>query len=169
MLSSSAASHAHDRSPTASSQEILTEEIYDESDLAAAEQTINDFVKTIVRPRLENKKMRRAATMPAGATSSQFPRVPTPPHEPTMHPAVQPTTHPGIMSSPSASRLIVPPPALGRSHSQRLKVLRGKTLATPDRPRPDLTSSFAAARAPAVDGAAVLTSPLLAAEQQPGA
>mmetsp|Transcript_15052 Transcript_15052/g.44653 ORF Transcript_15052/g.44653 Transcript_15052/m.44653 type:complete len:157 (-) Transcript_15052:115-585(-) len=51
-------------------EEILTEEIYDESDIRAAKQVLNKFVLTIVRPRLDKKRAEAAAV---AASDSSIP------------------------------------------------------------------------------------------------
>lgn len=50
-------------------EEILTEEIYDESDVHHAQQTINDFVRLVVRPRLDTKRERHALGFASPETS----------------------------------------------------------------------------------------------------
>ena len=141
-------------------EEILTEEIYDESDLRHAEMTINDFVKTVIRPRLDHKRARAAAV---GAASMS----------PTQSGSVAPEQPEASGSSPPPVPM---PPLLSRTSSSstgRWKVLRGKTLAasSPPRAQPE-QQPVASPQAPnavlcaSVVQPASLTAPLLAANEQ---
>jgi len=135
-------------------EEILTEEIYDESDVDHAHETIRDFVKKYIRPRLDQKRSTtdvRQASMRMG-----------------VGPADSASTALGGVQPPAAGAPAAEsPPSLTREFSTRLKVLRGKTLAA---------KSVAAAAAPAAtvprvaaagrQGSA-LTEPLLVAAEQP--
>ena len=52
-------------------EEILTEEIYDESDLSSAEHTINEFVRKVVKPRLSHKRARTTGSLPVTGSLPQ--------------------------------------------------------------------------------------------------
>jgi len=88
-------------------EEILTEEIYDESDIRAAKQVLGKFVSTIVRPRLDKKRAEAAAV--AASDSS------IPPNSP-------------LRRLPSVERLVLRSSFAEASVDGKRRILRGKTL-----------------------------------------
>mmetsp|Transcript_8418 Transcript_8418/g.27928 ORF Transcript_8418/g.27928 Transcript_8418/m.27928 type:complete len:518 (+) Transcript_8418:65-1618(+) len=88
-------------------EEILTEEIYDESDIRAAKQVLGKFVQTIVRPRLDKKRAEAAAV--AASDSS------IPPNSP-------------LRRLPSVERLVLRSSFAEASVDGKRRILRGKTL-----------------------------------------
>ena len=120
-------------------EEILTEEIYDESDLQHAERTLNEFVRTVIRPRLEHKRnpivgadrfAPPSSPAPAGGNSSAA------------------DAEAGRLHRGTGSGI------LSRAGSQRVKVLRGRTLRSSGSCRHPVSASMS------------MTAPLLAAEHR---